>query len=72
MLEEIWADIFQAEKALVRSQIASGTHALALCLFGNLQPNDEFISISGTPYDTLQKLLVLRGTGYFIRITYYP
>lgn len=61
VLEEIWADIFQAEKALVRSQIASGTHALALCLFGNLQPNDEFISISGTPYDTLQKVIGSQG-----------
>ncbi len=57
ILELIWADIFKAEKALVRSNIASGTHALALCLFGNLLPGDTFVSISGTPYDTLQTII---------------
>lgn len=57
ILELIWADIFCAEKALVRSNIASGTHALALCLFGNLLPGDTFVSISGMPYDTLQTII---------------
>ena len=55
--ELIWADIFKAEKALVRSNIASGTHALALGLFGNLLPGDTFVSISGAPYDTLQTII---------------
>ncbi len=57
ILELIWADIFNAEKALVRSNIASGTHALALCLFGILLPGDTFVSISGEPYDTLQTII---------------
>ncbi len=57
ILELIWADIFKAEKALVRSNIASGTHALALGLFGNLLPGDTFVSISGAPYDTLQTII---------------
>lgn len=57
ILELIWADVFQAEKALVRSNIASGTHALALCLYGNLLPGDTFVSISGQPYDTLQTII---------------
>ena len=57
ILELIWADIFKAEKALVRSNIASGTHALALCLFGILLPGDTFVSISGEPYDTLQTMI---------------
>ena len=57
ILELIWADIFKAEKALVRSNIASGTHALALCLFGILLPGDTFVSISGEPYDTLQTII---------------
>ncbi|KJS22387.1 MAG: hypothetical protein VR72_06245 [Clostridiaceae bacterium BRH_c20a] len=61
IFENIWADIFNAEKALVRSQIVSGTHAIALCLFGNLKPEDEFISITGTPYDTLQKIIGTNG-----------
>ncbi len=57
VLERIWADVFGAEKALVRSNIVSGTHALALCLFGNLLPGDCFVSISGAPYDTLQTII---------------
>ncbi|MFZ5943585.1 MAG: aminotransferase class I/II-fold pyridoxal phosphate-dependent enzyme [Bacillota bacterium] len=57
VLEKIWADMFQAEKALVRSQIVSGTHAIALCLFGVLRPGDEMVSISGKPYDTLKKII---------------
>ena len=57
ILELIWADIFKAEKALVRSNIASGSHALALGLFGNLLPGDTFVSISGAPYDTLQTII---------------
>lgn len=57
VLESIWADIFNTEKALVRSQIVSGTHAIALCLFGVLRPNEEFVSITGTPYDTLLKVI---------------
>lgn len=57
LLEEIWATIFRAEKALVRSQIVSGTHAIALALFGNLKPGDHFVSISGSPYDTLHKII---------------
>ena len=61
ILELIWADIFKAEKALVRSNIASGTHALALGLFGNLLPGDTFVSISGMPYDTLQTIIGHHG-----------
>lgn len=57
VLEKVWARVFCGEKALVRSNIASGTHAIALALYGNLLPGDEFISISGMPYDTLQKII---------------
>ncbi|NQS75018.1 MAG: hypothetical protein HQP61_01050 [Peptococcaceae bacterium] len=60
-LEKIYADIFQAEKALVRSQIVSGTHAIALCLYGLLRPGDELLSIQGEPYDTLATMIGLRG-----------
>jgi cystathionine beta-lyase family protein involved in aluminum resistance len=41
VLENIYADIFRAEKALVRGQIVSGTHAIALCLFGILRPGEH-------------------------------
>ena len=54
VLERVWADIFCAEKALVRSNLVSGTHAIATVLFGILRPGDEAVSISGLPYDTLQ------------------
>lgn len=57
VLEGIYQDIFKADKALVRSNIVSGTHALAIVLFGLLKPNDSFLSISGTPYDTLLKII---------------
>lgn len=57
LFEEIWASIFKSEAALVRSNIVSGTHAIAISLFGNLKPGDEVISISGTPYDTLLEII---------------
>lgn len=56
-LDEIFADIFQAEAALVRTQFVSGTHALATALFGVLRPGDELVSLTGTPYDTLQTVI---------------
>lgn len=56
-LEALWADICGAEKALVRTQFVSGTHALATVLFGILRPGDELLSITGTPYDTMQTVI---------------
>lgn len=53
-VEEIYARIFRTEDALVRAQLISGTHALAVTLFGLLRPGDTILSISGAPYDTLQ------------------
>ncbi|MBR1647682.1 MAG: methionine gamma-lyase family protein [Selenomonadaceae bacterium] len=56
-LEELFAQIFFAEAALVRTQFVSGTHALATALFGILRPNDELVSLTGEPYDTLQTVI---------------
>ena len=56
-LEKVYAEVFACEDALVRPQIVSGTHALALCLFGILRPGDEFISVTGKPYDTLENII---------------
>ncbi len=56
-IDAIYADIFKAEDALVRTQIMSGTHALSIALFGNLRPNDEILSPVGKPYDTLDKVI---------------
>ncbi len=55
--EEIFANIFGAEDAIVRASIANGTHALALCLAGILKSGFELIAISGKPYDTLDKTI---------------
>ncbi|MDD3653633.1 MAG: methionine gamma-lyase family protein [Desulfotomaculaceae bacterium] len=60
-LEEIYARVFRAEAALVRSQIVSGTHAIALCLYGVLRPGDELLSVQGEPYDTLGEIIGIRG-----------
>lgn len=60
-LERIFADLFGAEAAIVRPQIASGTHALSLCLFGLLLPGDHLLSASGAPYDTLEGVVGIHG-----------
>lgn len=59
--ERIYARIFKGEDALVRPSIASGTHALALCLNGILLHGDHLLSISGTPYDTMQQVIGITG-----------
>ena len=56
-LDELFAEIFHAETALVRTQFVSGTHALATVLFGVLRPDDELVSLTGAPYDTLQTVI---------------
>lgn len=62
-IEKIYKDIFKAEDALVRSQIISGTHAITLCLFGVLRPGDELLSATGTPYDTLNDVILGKNCG---------
>ena len=52
-LEAVVAELFGASSAIVRPQIASGTHALSMCLFGLLKPGDHLLAGSGMPYDTL-------------------
>ena len=56
-IEEIYAQVFKAEDALVRAQFISGTHALSITLSALLRPNDTMISITGAPYDTLQTVI---------------
>ena len=56
-IEKIYADIFKCEDALVRSQFISGTHALTVALNAMLRPGDVMLSISGKPYDTLDKVI---------------
>lgn len=56
-LEELYAKVFGAERALVRTQFVSGTHALTTVLFGILRPGDELVSLTGKPYDTMQTVI---------------
>lgn len=62
-LEKIYAELFTTEAALVRPQIVSGTHALSLAMFGVLRPGDELLYVSGGPYDTMEEVIGLRGSG---------
>lgn len=59
-IEKVYSDIFKSEDALVRGQFISGTHALAVTLFGLLRPNDTMLVISGTPYDTLHEVIGIK------------
>ena len=61
-LERIFARIFGSEDAIVRPHIVSGTHALSLALFGLTRPGDQILSVTGTPYDTLQTVLGISGS----------
>lgn len=56
-IEELYAKVFGAERALVRTNFVSGTHALATVLFGILRPNDKLVSLTGAPYDTMQTVI---------------
>ncbi len=61
-LDRLVADIFGAESAIIRAgALASGTHTLAVCLYGILRPNDTMLCVTGTPYDTLHSTIGLNG-----------
>ncbi|RMA91379.1 cystathionine beta-lyase family protein involved in aluminum resistance [Priestia megaterium] len=62
-LEKVYADVFGTEACLVRPQIISGTHAIGISLFGVLRPGDELLYITGKPYDTLEEIVGIRGSG---------
>jgi cystathionine beta-lyase family protein involved in aluminum resistance len=63
VLDRVFAQVMGAEAAAVRSQFVSGTHAIACALFGVLRPGDEMLAVAGAPYDTLEEVIGLRGTG---------
>lgn len=62
-LDKVYAEVFCAEDALVRHNFVSGTHALSCALFGILRTGDKLVSLTGTPYDTLQEVIGIRGEG---------
>ena len=63
VLERVYADVFRTEDALVRSQITCGTHALTIALSAILRPGDELLSPVGKPYDTLEGVIGIEGSG---------
>jgi cystathionine beta-lyase family protein involved in aluminum resistance len=60
-IEDIYADYFKVDDALVRPQFGSGTHAITVGLFSMLRPGDTLYYLTGTPYDTIQEVIGLTG-----------
>ncbi|MCP9808194.1 methionine gamma-lyase family protein [Cyanobium sp. HWJ4-Hawea] len=63
VLDRVFARVLQAEAAAVRLQFVSGTHAISAALYGVLRPGDRLLAITGRPYDTLEEVIGLRGSG---------
>ena len=63
-IEDIFAEVFEAEKAYVRIQISSGTQAISSMLYGLLRPGDKLLSVTGRPYDTLASTIGLTEESY--------
>ncbi|XP_020692819.1 uncharacterized protein LOC110107028 isoform X1 [Dendrobium catenatum] len=61
-LDNIFAEVFGAEAAIVRSQFFSGTHAITCALFAILRPGDELLAVAGAPYDTLEEVIGIRNS----------
>lgn len=59
-IENIFSSVLDAEDSLVRTQFISGSHALTVCLFALLRPNDTLLSITGLPYDTLHEVIGIK------------
>lgn len=60
-LDNVFADVFKTEAAIVRNHFVSGTHAIACVLFGNLRHGEKLVSVVGTPYDTMEEVIGTRG-----------
>ena len=63
-LDEIYAQLFGTEAALVRIQFVNGTHAIACALYGALKTGDVLVSAVGAPYDTLLGVIGETGKGH--------
>lgn len=59
-IEKVFSEVLGAEDSLVRNQMISGSHALTVCLFAILRPNETMLSISGLPYDTLHEVIGIK------------
>lgn len=66
-LENVFAKIFNSEDSLIRSQISSGSHAISIVMFSLLKPQDELISITGEPYDTIQRIIGIKKSPFSLK-----
>ena len=62
-IDKVFARLFNAQKAAIRMQFVSGTHAIASVLFGILRPGEMMLSVTGNPYDTLEEVIGVRNKG---------
>lgn len=62
-LDQVFAQVYGAEDAIVRHSFASGTHTLGVALFGLLRPGDTMLCVTGTPYDTIHSVIGITGSG---------
>ncbi len=69
-IEEVYANYFGTEAALVRPQLVSGTHAIASAVMGNLNSGEELVFVTGQPYDTLQTVFRAYVSKYKISLKY--
>lgn len=63
-LDKIWARVFGAEAALVRTGFVNGTHAIASALFAAVGPDELLMPLMGAPYDTLRTAIGITGDAY--------
>lgn len=61
-IDTIFAEVFGAEDALVRTQFVNGTHALNVALWSVLRPGDTMLAVTGHPYDTLEEAIGIKGS----------
>lgn len=62
-LNRLFAEVFEAESAIVSPSIANGTHALTIMLFGLLRAGEKLVFATGEPYDTLKEVVFGKENG---------
>ena len=60
-LDKVYAQVFEAEDALVRHQFVNGTHTITTALYAVLRPGDTLFAVTGKPYDTLEEAIGISG-----------
>jgi cystathionine beta-lyase family protein involved in aluminum resistance len=60
-LDKVYAQVFEAEDALVRHNFVNGTHTISTALYAVLRPGDTLFAVTGKPYDTLEEAIGISG-----------